>query len=296
MFTTPKKIIPKLDPVTCITELQILSKVYSCILDENYCQNMMVELCFVVSLLVIQHHSATELNVYSKDEKNYLNSVHNCVYFAVETLWLQRSILALLNLPALKLLSDNKEIEKFNSELKEFLEKTYVERQAKEALRRQICVGKGTRHGKPFAQKFDVHGIECVSLPGNVSFECETDNKDNFTSDLNFHSFRKQRDLFYNILANWEQNHLSADWVFSVKLDSKIRTLLSISSDPTNLLHLARLFRSQLVMSCCGDYRAEVNQEPFSHFQQTSTTLLSRRMNRTRRSFSCLHRWIQRKY
>lgn len=95
---------------------------------------------------------------------------------------------------------------------------------------------------------------------GNVSFQYETDNRENFTSDNSFHSFRKQRDLFYNILAVWEANHLSSGWVFSVGLGSKIRTLLSTSSDPINFLHLAKLFRNQLIISCCGENQSEVTQ------------------------------------
>lgn len=57
-----------------------------------------------------------------------------------------------------------------------------------------------------------------ISADGNVSFQCETDNLENFTSHLNFTQFRKQRDGLYEILRKWEQCHNDPDWHFQVSL------------------------------------------------------------------------------
>ncbi|XP_043668252.1 codanin-1 [Vespula pensylvanica] len=84
----------------------------------------------------------------------------------------------------------------------------------------------------------------------SVCFQIDTDNRENFPSGLAFHTFRKQRDTFYEILRIWEQNHLVPGWAFQVALGGKIRTMLTLHSDATNYSHFARLFKSQLLISC----------------------------------------------
>lgn len=113
----------------------------------------MIELCFIVSLLVIQDYDKKEFETDIKDlsldvSRKLLNSVHNCVYFAVEMLWLQRNILLLLNLAALKLLSENNEIEKFNPDLKDFLLRVYNEKKAREECKRRNAISKSRMQGK----------------------------------------------------------------------------------------------------------------------------------------------------
>lgn len=84
----------------------------------------------------------------------------------------------------------------------------------------------------------------------NVCFQIDTDNREKFPSGFAFQIFRKQRDTFYEILRIWEQNHLVPGWAFQVALGGKIRTMLTLHSDATNYSHFARLFKSQLLISC----------------------------------------------
>ncbi|KAK2584047.1 hypothetical protein KPH14_006497 [Odynerus spinipes] len=84
----------------------------------------------------------------------------------------------------------------------------------------------------------------------SVCFQIDTDNRENFPSGLAFQTFRKQRDTFYDILRIWEENHLVPGWAFQVALGGKIRTMLTLHSDATNYSHFARLFKSQLLISC----------------------------------------------
>lgn len=232
--------------VTFREELKTLAQIYSHIINENYCQNLMMEFCFIVSLLVVQEYDKNELETDMKElcldeAKRYLNSIHNCVFFAVEVLSLQKDTLLMLNLAALNLLCKNPEIQKFNEKLSESLQAAYNEKTIREDLKRQTS-------------------ISVCRTQGNVSFQYETDNRENFSSETNFHSFRKQRDLFYDILKSWEDNHSNEGWNFVIGLGSKIKTLLSTCLDPINFLHLARLFRKQLIMSCCGESQAEVRK------------------------------------
>ncbi|XP_032667198.1 codanin-1 isoform X1 [Odontomachus brunneus] len=84
----------------------------------------------------------------------------------------------------------------------------------------------------------------------NVCFQIDTDNRENFSSSIAFQTFRKQRDVFYDILRIWEENHLVSGWVFQIALGSKIRSMLTLHNDSTNYYHIARLFKSQLLISC----------------------------------------------
>ncbi|KAL6431550.1 hypothetical protein ACFW04_007253 [Cataglyphis niger] len=84
----------------------------------------------------------------------------------------------------------------------------------------------------------------------NVCFQIDTDNRENFSSGLAFHAFRKQRDAFYDILRIWEENHLVPGWVFQIALGGRIRSMLTMHNDSTNYYHIARLFKSQLLISC----------------------------------------------
>lgn len=85
---------------------------------------------------------------------------------------------------------------------------------------------------------------------GNVCFQIDTDNRENFPSVSAFHVFRKQRDAFYDILRIWKENHSVPGWVFQIALGSKIRSMLTMYNDSVNYYHMARLFKSQLLISC----------------------------------------------
>lgn len=90
----------------------------------------------------------------------------------------------------------------------------------------------------------------CTMGEINVSFQIDTDNRENFSSAIAFHTFKKQRDAFYDILRIWEENHLMPGWVFQIALGGKIRSMLTMHNDCTNYYHIARLFKSQLLISC----------------------------------------------
>jgi codanin-1 len=83
-----------------------------------------------------------------------------------------------------------------------------------------------------------------------VSFQIDTDNREKFPSAIAFQYFRKQRDMFYEILKIWEDNHSVPKWNFQIALSGKIRTMLTMHTDVTNFTHFTRLFKSQMLMSC----------------------------------------------
>uniref|UniRef100_A0A8B9C065 Codanin-1 C-terminal domain-containing protein n=1 Tax=Anser brachyrhynchus TaxID=132585 RepID=A0A8B9C065_9AVES len=86
----------------------------------------------------------------------------------------------------------------------------------------------------------------------SVSFQPETDNRSNFPSDRAFHIFKKQRDIFYELLREWEDNHEKTGWDFERVLGNKIRAMMAHLSATCNHSHFARLFQKQLIQMCKG--------------------------------------------
>ncbi|OAD58757.1 Codanin-1 [Eufriesea mexicana] len=84
----------------------------------------------------------------------------------------------------------------------------------------------------------------------NVCFQIDTDNRENFPSITAFQTFKDQRDRFYEIFRIWEKDHSVDGWTFQIALGSKVRTMLTLHNDATNYYHFARLFKSQLLISC----------------------------------------------
>ncbi|XP_076640494.1 codanin-1 like protein dlt isoform X2 [Colletes latitarsis] len=84
----------------------------------------------------------------------------------------------------------------------------------------------------------------------NVCFQIDTDNRENFPSAVAFRTFKNQRDSFYEIFRIWEENHTRPGWIFQIALGSKIQSMLTLHNDAVNYYHFARLFKSQLLISC----------------------------------------------
>ncbi|XP_076753988.1 codanin-1 like protein dlt isoform X2 [Xylocopa sonorina] len=89
-----------------------------------------------------------------------------------------------------------------------------------------------------------------------------TDNRENFPSVIAFLTFKNQRDAFYEIFRIWEENHLVPGWTFQIALGSKIRYMLTLHNDSINYYHFARLFKSQLLISCIQNrQQAEIDED-----------------------------------
>lgn len=268
--TGKAEIIPELKLVTFKENLDILISVYVILLDYNLVLNVCSELHFLTSLLLcrqfgnksfklsddtcdvlngintLNHSDLTveecdnikfvlNLNGCAKIGKKLnleriFSSVHNVVYFTVKSLESQLRVLEILDKDTLKLILNNRNVSAFSSNFHKTLSKIFDSKDDKLIERRPS-----------------------VSSETNVCFISDTDNRENFPNDPSFHAFRKQRDLFYEILRIWEKNRLQADWNFAVALGGKIRALLSLHNNSVNFVHLARLFKAQL-LTTCGKY------------------------------------------
>ena len=154
-----------------------------------------------------------------------LDSVHNCVYFSSQTLcqmddwWWTR-----IDRSSLQLLSDNARLAKFAAPFSGKI--------------RGHLSGRSLDSSRQLSRKRTI---------GNVAFQSDTDNRYNFASDASFHTFRKQRDQFCEVWQIWKQNCSSAEWNMAAVLQRRIQSLVDLKRDCVNYVHLARLFRSQLL-------------------------------------------------
>ncbi|NXG40583.1 CDAN1 protein, partial [Psilopogon haemacephalus] len=222
--------------VSCKKQLERLAQLYSSCIAENLVPNIFLELFFVLQLLTSKGTSAAEDgdsdledNERNKDasRRQHFRSVHNCVYFAVQVLDYQYEIISRLEKGMLKLLAENERIASFSPTLHERLRQAYESSTAKVSLLLPCSVQ-------------------------SVSFQPETDNRSNFPSDRAFHIFKKQRDIFYELLREWEDNHEKTGWDFERVLGNKIRAMMAHLSATCNYSHFARLFQKQLIQMCKG--------------------------------------------
>ncbi|NXL96658.1 CDAN1 protein, partial [Tyrannus savana] len=220
--------------VSCKKQLECLAQLYSSCIAENLVPNIFLELFFVLQLLTSKGTSTGEdgdsdfeINESKESGGQHFQSVHNCVYFAVRVLDYQYEIISHLEKGMLKLLAENERIASFSPALHKRLRQAYESSTAKVSLLLPCSVQ-------------------------SVSFQPETDNRSNFPSDRAFHIFKKQRDIFYELLREWEDNHEKTGWDFERVLGNKIRAMMAHLSATCNHSHFARLFQKQLIQMCKG--------------------------------------------
>ncbi|NXS28841.1 CDAN1 protein, partial [Pomatostomus ruficeps] len=222
--------------VSCKKQLECLAQLYSSCITENLVPNIFLELFFVLQLLTSKGTSTAEdgdsdpeISERNRDAsgRQHFQSVHNCVYFAVRVLDYQYEIISHLEKGMLKLLAENERIASFSPTLHKRLRQAYESSTAKVSLLLPCSVQ-------------------------SVSFQPETDNRSNFPSDRAFHIFKKQRDIFYELLREWEDNHEKTGWDFERVLGNKIRAMMAHLSATCNHSHFARLFQKQLIQMCKG--------------------------------------------
>uniref|UniRef100_A0A8C3TWN5 Codanin-1 C-terminal domain-containing protein n=1 Tax=Catharus ustulatus TaxID=91951 RepID=A0A8C3TWN5_CATUS len=220
--------------VSCKKQLECLAQLYSSCIAENLVPNIFLELFFVLQLLTSkvykwQNVLLSHVSFFSLDVSGgqHFESVHNCVYFAVRVLDYQYEIISHLEKGTLKLLAENERIASFSPTLHKRLRQAYESSTAKVSLLLPCSVQ-------------------------SVSFQPETDNRSNFPSDRAFHIFKKQRDIFYELLREWEDNHEKTGWDFERVLGNKIRAMMAHLSATCNHSRFARLFQKQLIQMCKG--------------------------------------------
>lgn len=256
---------PLLELVTYKPHLDNVIDVYKIILDHQLTLNITSEIYFLISLFLIKHkdqskfceannsrlientelddhnlgvnpldssdtsfkHQNTRVETIFICNSEIFHSVHNLVYFAITALETQTKIIQLYDKATIRLLAENHRVKEFAPNFSKKLI-TCSEENSESSYAESIPDDSQT----------------------NVCFNIDTDNQAIFPHQSSFHAFRKQRDLFYEILRIWEIHHLTADWNFANGLSGKISALFALHNGSANLMHLARLFKNQLLSSC----------------------------------------------
>ncbi|XP_066530823.1 codanin-1 [Hoplias malabaricus] len=235
---TPDPQTPSPDPakVTHASELGLLAELYCACISENLVPCVFLELFFVLQLLTSRSVTASEtmgqdphVCVGKADtlERAYLGTVHNCVYFAMHVLENQFVLLSHLDRCTLRLLAENERVGVFSPALRDRLVQS-----------QDTC----TANVHPDPTTF-IH---------SVPFQPATDNRTNFSNDKAFHIFKKQRDIFYELLREWEDYHTEPGWEFEAAIGHRVRGMVSQLTAAGNHCHFARLFQKQLVQMCKG--------------------------------------------
>ncbi|XP_058521975.1 codanin-1 isoform X1 [Ochotona princeps] len=212
--------------------LELVAQVYSSCIAENLVPNLFLELFFVLQLLTTRRMVAAQDRDFEPNpsvleplESPLFQSVHDCVFFAVQVLEHQFPVLCCLDKGTLKLLAENE---------------------------RLLCFSPALQGRLRAAYEGSVAKVSLVTLPSAqaVSFQPETDNRANFSSDRAFHTFKKQRDVFYEVLREWEDHHEEPGWDFEKGLGTRIRAMMGQLSAACSHSHFVRLFQKQLLQMC----------------------------------------------
>ncbi|XP_018024033.1 uncharacterized protein LOC108679817 [Hyalella azteca] len=215
--------------VTNRRSIDICADLYSKLLLYNLTPSLASELHFVFQLLTVKTwlDDGQVEPQYKSGLPDLLYSAHNCVYFAISVLLRSRHLIKLLDRSILRLLAENSRVQLFCPSLQEDLNK--------------LAHSLPTHLSPKQTPRSPMKG---------VPFQIEIDNRSSFPDNTTFHVFKKQRDIFYELLREWECEHESPDWSFSYCLGDAIRSLLQLGPDPCNTAHLARLFVAQLLCAC----------------------------------------------
>ena len=67
------------------------------------------------------------------------------------------------------------------------------------------------------------------------------------------------RDLFYEVIRDWQECHMTPGWNMLETQGEKVRHLVGYRTELANHIHFARLFQSQLIQVTIGIIKLPVN-------------------------------------
>lgn len=229
---------PDPEKVTHKKLLETFSSVYHVLMANGLVSNVTSELYFIFEILTSKALSEEK----SDGNTNIFCTIHNCIFFGVTVLSKLQHMLHLLDKNTLFSLCEIPFLSRFSPELINVLQDHCKEKQE----------------------------IAAKSLPLNrVPFLLDEDSRENFIDGHSFTNFRKQRDLFCELLRDWQQQPLgSTDLKFKEIFSRKAKLLINLGPSTVNLHHLARLFQNQLIASCLGFEVNEVYDDLLSDIQR----------------------------
>ncbi|RVE43143.1 hypothetical protein evm_012222 [Chilo suppressalis] len=244
---------PDVTKIVLKEKLEFLIEIYDALINTNLILSVNTEIYFLITILLSMQQEEDfkeiESQLSSENLHFLLKSIHNCTYFAVKALWNLRNVLeVILDKNSLKILGENKKVRSFCPDLAKFLLNSY-------GLKCEL---------ENNQDKKSTSAGRCSNVV--ICFNHETDNVDNFPSVLSFQNFKKQRDMFYEILR-WYQESQSTG-CSRTTFRARIKTLLSCGVSPANYVHLAALFMQHMVAECLP---ANLQESKLSKLQRRLT-------------------------
>jgi hypothetical protein len=217
-----------IDEVTDGEKLEKMANLYNWCVKSRLVPNILVEIYLVLELLTVKDILNGSLN---KPHNSLFGSVHNCVYFASKVLMDQIEQFEFMDRVTIVYLVENPRLDMFCPVVKTKLE--------------AILSHRKVRHNS--------NGLY-PDLLQSVRFQSETDNRDTFPDAQTFQDFKKQRDLFYELLRNWKSSTTTAsEATTGGNFSTSVTKLLTLQDNPVNLSHFAKLFQEQLLTMCIND-------------------------------------------
>ena len=275
---------PDPNKVTCKKQLNKMITVYCYHIENLLVPNVLAEVTHLLLLLTVKDIEKSKgdhaVNENSDMSREYFDNVHNCVYFAANTL--ERLIPKVL-FGFHSLLQDLKKIDRmkvFCPGIIEYLENLDLMKEDDTSIKHP-------------GNSDILEVFSGVSRGDSVQFQVETDGRLNFPDSKSFQDFKRQRDIFFNLLQEWKGSNpkdfgsarrndtvkqMNASMPSSLygrsynkgpggrnkvmfKPSSRLEEqpffdqiceLLAVQN-PTNMLHLATLFQKQLLQDSLND-------------------------------------------
>ena len=215
--------------ISDMRQMTTFVKIYACILMENLISNVLIELCFLHS--VVNCSIMEELT--TEADEVIFDSVESCVYFAAKVLEESKSLSVVFDMATLNLISQNKRLHLLAPDLVEFV--------------------KNKLKDISLQTRLSVPELSYSSSLG-VPFQVEGDNRKLFSSDRYFYSFSKMRDKFYGLLRKWEENHLKHDWNMEKELGERFQSFFFEFSGFPVYSQFSQLFIAQLIEMSSQDF------------------------------------------
>ncbi|KAH8366012.1 hypothetical protein KR093_008165, partial [Drosophila rubida] len=218
-----------LEQVSNPQQLQLLAVIYGQLIELNLVPNVLSELSYALQLLNIRATDATSPQAAAAElaPLALLTRHKECVYFAVQLLEQQQELLLQLDRKSLTVLLQHERVCLLSPQLQQQLELRCQRKQ---------------QQSKAMPQ-------ESQPQQQSVYYQHDKDSRDNFPNQNEFCAFKRQRDLFYEALKQWEATHLNRMFSFTSELGSSVRAIFKLSEHAVNMSHFAKLFVSQLLMS-----------------------------------------------
>ena len=244
--------------VTYKNQLDKLAGLYVYCLKKNLVPNILVELYLVLELLTVKNTDTSE----EKYLNSYFGNVHNCVYFATRVLDAYcLNLLCGADRVTLRYLLENPRLDNFVPGLRNKISDVSI------ANERYL------KKNGPLKQVKTSNDLQ------SVRYQCETDNRENFPDNQTFQDFRRQRDMFYDILRGWiflvENGYKQTSggkpapptkkggkkprptFPLEEHFGAEINALITLQLNPVNMAHFAELFQNQLLNTCMNELTNE---------------------------------------